>query len=76
MTDLTDAKIHLAMLALRILRLRGDLPESAALSPELMARIAKDHGIQLDERTIRSAVADSLQLAGAQLARLAAAALP
>jgi hypothetical protein len=71
MTELTDAKLHLAMLGMRILRIRGQIPETEPLSPERMAAVAKDLGIQLDAKTIRTAIDDSLHLA-----RLALSALP
>lgn len=60
MTEITEEKIRLTMLALRALRLVGRLGEDEAVSPERMARISRELGVPVDEKTFRRAERQSL----------------
>lgn len=53
MSELTDEKLKLVVLAATAMRLTGKIPHDATLSPKRLARISQEIGCPVSEATIR-----------------------
>lgn len=71
MTDYTAEKIRITLLAVEALRLVGQIGEEEEVSPGRLARISKQLGCPVDEKTFRSAEASALARARYNHAQLA-----
>lgn len=53
LSEATDLKVRLVMLAIREKRLRGEIGDDEAVSTETMAKISDQIGFPVSERTFR-----------------------